>query len=202
LKKPELDPDIAAYIDRLVDQRVSARIDEVLARKKFTKQLHLRENITRSRLRESLYVGPRDRVIVDRGAVVKSIMFNTSSGRIVIEKDALVAHFVCLLTGIHDVATLGPERRAAVPIDGRDIVIREGAWIATAAIIIGPCEIGEHAVVGAGAVVTRDVAPYTLVAGNPAEPLGTVGPEGERPERANGRRRAPAPDGTSATDRG
>jgi acetyltransferase-like isoleucine patch superfamily enzyme len=200
LKKPELDPDIAAYIDRLVDERVSARLDEVLAGKKFRK--NLREQVTRSRLREWLYVGPRDRVTVDRTAVVKSVMFNTSSGRIVIEKDVLIPHFVCLLTGIHDVASLGPERKATVPDDGRDIVIREGAWVATGAIIIGPCVIGKHAVVGAGSVVTRDVAPYTLVAGNPAEPVGTVGPEGQRPERTTGRRRAPVADGTSAADRG
>jgi acetyltransferase-like isoleucine patch superfamily enzyme len=188
---PELDPDIAAYIDRVVDERVTARIDEVLGGKRFRKQLNLRERITRSRLHESLYVGPRDRVTVDPTAVVKSVMFNTSSGRIVVEKDVLIAHYVCLLTGVHDVERLGDERKTGVPIDGRDIVVREGAWLATAAIIVGPCEIGEHAVVGAGAVVTRDVEPYTLVAGNPAKPVGTVGPEGERPERANGRRRAP-----------
>ena len=199
MKQPELDPDIAAHIERLVDQRVDARIDEVVAGKRFKKQLKLREQVTRSRLREWLYVGPRDRVTVDRTAVVKTVMFNTSSGRIVVEKDALIAHFACLLTGIHDVASLGTERRAEVPDEGRDIVVREGAWIATGAIVIGPCEIGEHAVVGAGAVVTRDVPPYTMVAGNPAQPVGTVGPEGERPERENGRRRGPVPD--EATDR-
>ncbi|MEY2443252.1 MAG: hypothetical protein QOJ46_2678, partial [bacterium] len=44
----------------------------------------------------------------------------------------------------------------------------EGAWIGSGAIVLGPCRIGAHAVVAAGAVVTEDVAPETLVAGVPA----------------------------------
>jgi acetyltransferase-like isoleucine patch superfamily enzyme len=188
LKRPDLDPEIAAYVDWLVDQRVKDRVDDFLAGKRFKKQLNLRERVTRSRMRESLYVGPRERVKIDRSAVVKSVMFNTSSGRVVVEKDAILNHFACFLTGTHDVSALGPERREAVPIKGRDILIREGAWVATAAIIIGPCVIGEHAVVAAGSVVTRDVPPYTLVAGNPAKTVRAVGPNGVASGRTNGRR--------------
>ena len=43
------------------------------------------------------------------------------------------------------------------------------AFVGTGAIILPGVTIGEHAVVGAGAVVTRSVAPYTVVAGVPAE---------------------------------
>ena len=53
-----------------------------------------------------------------------------------------------------------------------------------AAIIIGPCVIGEHAVVGAGSVVTRDVEPYTLVAGNPAQPPTTPPPSARHSGKA------------------
>jgi acetyltransferase-like isoleucine patch superfamily enzyme len=35
-------------------------------------------------------------------------------------------------------------------------------------LVLGPCRIGEHAVVAAGSLVTRDVASYTVVAGRPA----------------------------------
>ena len=39
--------------------------------------------------------------------------------------------------------------------------------------------VGEYAMVAAGAVVTKDVAPHQLVAGNPARPLGWVNRDGE-----------------------
>ena len=46
--------------------------------------------------------------------------------------------------------------------------VRRGASVGTGAVILGGVEIGERAIVGAGAVVTRDVPPDTTVAGNPA----------------------------------
>ncbi|MFD7455361.1 CatB-related O-acetyltransferase [Kitasatospora sp. NPDC059827] len=54
-----------------------------------------------------------------------------------------------------------------------DTVIGDGAWIGMRAMIMPGVAIGEGAVVGAQAVVTRDVAPYTVVAGSPAVPVGT-----------------------------
>jgi UDP-2-acetamido-3-amino-2,3-dideoxy-glucuronate N-acetyltransferase len=40
--------------------------------------------------------------------------------------------------------------------------------------------VGEYAMIGAGAVVTRDVAPYALVVGNPARVIGSVDRDGNR----------------------
>ena len=48
--------------------------------------------------------------------------------------------------------------------------VEQGAWVGSGAILLGPCRIGAHAVVAAGAVVTGDVAPETVVAGVPARP--------------------------------
>ena len=50
----------------------------------------------------------------------------------------------------------------------KPIRIGRGAWLGARVIILKGVTVGEGAVVGAGSVVTRDVAPYTLVAGNPA----------------------------------
>jgi acetyltransferase-like isoleucine patch superfamily enzyme len=50
-------------------------------------------------------------------------------------------------------------------------VIERGASIGSGATILGGVRIGEQALVGAGAVVTRDVAAGETVAGNPARPL-------------------------------
>lgn len=48
------------------------------------------------------------------------------------------------------------------------VVIQDKAWIGFNAIILKGVTIGEGAVVGAGSVVSRDVPPFTIVAGNPA----------------------------------
>ncbi len=54
------------------------------------------------------------------------------------------------------------------------ILVKRGASIGSNATIVAPVTIGEGALVGAGAVVTRDVPPYTKVAGVPARPCGKV----------------------------
>lgn len=52
-----------------------------------------------------------------------------------------------------------------------DTRICDGAWIGMRAMIMPGVTIGEGAVVASGAIVTKDVAPYTIVAGNPASPI-------------------------------
>lgn len=54
------------------------------------------------------------------------------------------------------------------PHVSKAIVIEDDVWIGAAAIILSGVTIGRKSVVAAGAIVTRDVPPYTLVAGNPA----------------------------------
>lgn len=52
------------------------------------------------------------------------------------------------------------------------VVVGDHAWIGTRALILPGVELGEGAVVGAGSVVTRSCAPYAIVAGVPAKPIG------------------------------
>lgn len=53
-------------------------------------------------------------------------------------------------------------------------LVKYGASIGAGSVIICGITIGEFALIGAGSVVTKDVAPYTLVFGNPARPQGYV----------------------------
>lgn len=57
------------------------------------------------------------------------------------------------------------------------IIIEEDVWIGANCVITPDVRIGRGAVVGAGAVVTRDVEPFCVVGGVPARPIGTRGPE-------------------------
>ena len=48
------------------------------------------------------------------------------------------------------------------------VAIEDDVWIGSSVVILKGVTIGEGAIVGAGSVVTKDVPPYTIVAGNPA----------------------------------
>jgi galactoside O-acetyltransferase len=49
------------------------------------------------------------------------------------------------------------------------VEIERGAWLGTQCIVLKGVTVGEEAVVGAGSVVTKDVPPGSVVAGNPAK---------------------------------
>jgi acetyltransferase-like isoleucine patch superfamily enzyme len=58
--------------------------------------------------------------------------------------------------------------------DVRPITIHDNVWIGRRATILPGVTIGEGSIVSAGAIVMSDVAPYTIVAGNPARKIGNV----------------------------
>jgi acetyltransferase-like isoleucine patch superfamily enzyme len=62
-------------------------------------------------------------------------------------------------------------------VKGGPVVIGDRAYIATRAILLPGVSIGEGAVVAAGAVVTKDVQPFTIVGGVPATKIGNRNPE-------------------------
>jgi maltose O-acetyltransferase len=65
-----------------------------------------------------------------------------------------------------------PQVRTAGLENGKPVHIGANVWIGGGALILPGVTVGDDAIIGAGAVVTRDVAAGTTVAGNPARPLG------------------------------
>lgn len=84
----------------------------------------------------------------------------------VLNGDAGHNHGVLCSTYQWDTVQRRRDRRSAITI-GNDV------WIGQDAMILGGVTIGDGAIVGAGSLVTRDVAPYTIVAGNPANVIRT-----------------------------
>jgi len=80
-----------------------------------------------------------------------------------------IANNVILGTGTHSIDVFG--ERSAGKGYSKSIIVRNGAWIGMGAIVLPGVTIGEKAVVGAGSVVTKDVSPCTIVAGNPARKI-------------------------------
>lgn len=83
-------------------------------------------------------------------------------GGVELGQHVVISQDAYLCGGTHDYTDL------SYPLIRKPIVIRDHAWIAAGAFIGPGVTIGEGAVVGARAVVTKDVEPWTVVAGNPA----------------------------------
>lgn len=89
-----------------------------------------------------------------------------SSGAITIGNDCLVGPNVQIYAVGHDV---NPTSRLSKRNLASPIVIGNNVWIGGGAIILPGVSIGDNAVIAAGAVVTKNIAANTLVAGNPAK---------------------------------
>ncbi|WP_345689511.1 acyltransferase [Novipirellula caenicola] len=102
-----------------------------------------------------------DRNVINFGCLLDGRKFNIVTG-----SDVSIGPEATVLTLGHDPHSPTFEDR------GGDVIIGDRVWIGFRAIVLPGVTIGEGAVVAAGAVVTRNVEPFTIVAGVPAKPMG------------------------------
>ena len=130
-------------------------------------------------------VGSSGRLVVGEKVALGNTLINVSSGSVYIGDFVIFGSNVMLLTGRHlfidgeraglsEVVSGGSwgGGESEVPGSGYDISIGKGSWIASGAIISGGVTIGCNSLVCAGAVVTRNVLDYEIVAGVPAKKIG------------------------------
>ncbi|GFO55346.1 N-acetyltransferase [Geomonas sp. Red276] len=100
-----------------------------------------------------------------------------------IEDNVFIGHNVTFINDIYPRATTA-DGTLQTESDWRvgKTLVKEGASIGSSATLLCGITIGEGAIVGAGSVVTKDVPPYCVVAGNPARILRTIDKE-SRDER-------------------
>ncbi len=75
---------------------------------------------------------------------------------------------------------INPRSAVARKNEYKPTILRRGASVGANATIVCGNEIGEYALIGAGAVITKPVLPYALVVGNPARQIGWVSEYGHR----------------------
>lgn len=112
---------------------------------------------------ENIYLG--DHVYLNYLCVI------LDCNRVRIGNHVMIGPNVQIYTAAHD---LNAQARIQGWEVAKPITIDDNVWIGGAAILLPGVSIGRNAVVGAGAVVTRDVAPNTVVAGNPARVIREV----------------------------
>lgn len=102
-----------------------------------------------------------NKVKIGKNVVIMPGCLMMSAGGIAIEDEAMIAANVQLISNNHDL-----DNRWIITC--KPVRICRRAWIGAGATILAGVTVGENSVVGAGSVVTHDVEPNTIVAGNPA----------------------------------
>jgi len=88
---------------------------------------------------------------------------------VTIENDVLTAPYVHIMDANHNFFTDRPVKDADAlwGLVSEPVVVGSHAWLGSRVIVLAGVTIGEHAVIGAGAVVTKDMPPYAVAAGVP-----------------------------------
>lgn len=115
--------------------------------------------------RRCRFYNPSGVTIGAHTVINREVLVDGRSG-LTIGSNVSISEGVVILTLEHDPNSPTFENR------GAPVTIHDRAFIGTQAMILPGVTIGEGAIVAARAVVTRDVAPYAIVAGVPARPIG------------------------------
>ena len=151
------------YVDKYC--RIHASNAEIIIGKnnRIMKGAYIRSYVSNARKGEGIVTGLECWIGVN--ATVDS-----GQGGLTIGNHVIIGPNAVIITGNHD---YGRTDLSAVDQEyyGKPIQIGDNVWIGANAVVLGGTTIGEHSVVAAGAVVSSDVAPYTVVGGVPARKI-------------------------------
>lgn len=101
---------------------------------------------------------------IGRNVFINSGCRFQDQGGIEIGDESLIGHNVVIATINHD---FDPDNRGTMYL--KPVILKERTWIGANVTLLPGVTIGENSIVAAGSVVTKDVPPNTIVAGNPAK---------------------------------
>lgn len=118
---------------------------------------------------DSCVFGHPENIILEDNVYIGENTKIYAQGKVVIKSGAILADTVDIRTANH---YYDGEDLNYIPFDEKvmikPVTIDENVWIASHVLILPGVHIGEGAVVAAGSVVTKDIEPYAVAAGNPA----------------------------------
>jgi acetyltransferase-like isoleucine patch superfamily enzyme len=118
---------------------------------------------------------PHAFIKVGRGTFIGESVVIRGQGGVTIGEHVLIAPQAKILAVNHNYTDV-TQPVMDQGITGRGIVIDDGAWIGAGAAILDGVRVGKGAVIGANAVVTKDIPPYTVAVGVPAKVVQYLAP--------------------------
>jgi len=130
---------------------------------------------------------PNAEIVIGSNTSIGGETLLASVRSIIVEDDVLIS-YQCIITDSdnhsisysrrkHDLHEWMAGRHDWSKVKTAPVRICRGAWLGARTIVTKGVTIGEGAVCGMASVVTKDVAPYTVVAGNPARVIRELGPD-------------------------
>ena len=110
-------------------------------------------------------------ISIGNHSMINRFCFLDGRGGLEIGHNVNISHFTLIQTLSHDHQSPKFEDTA------KSVKIGDHAWLGARCLVLPGVTIGEGAVVGAGAVVSKDVPPFSVVAGVPAKVIGTRNPD-------------------------
>lgn len=111
-------------------------------------------------------------ITIGNNTIINQHCLLDGRGGLRIGNNVNISSHTLLIPGTHDIQSSSDFTGTAHPI-----IIEDYVWLCTRCTILAGVTIGCGAVVAAGAVVTKSVMPYSVVAGVPARPIGTRNPD-------------------------
>lgn len=115
-----------------------------------------------------------DPITIGKGCVINEHTYFNATAPITIGHYCGIGFHTKLITANHVIEYPADQFRPIDPAKCKPIVIEDHVWIGAASIIYPGVTIGKGAIVAAGSVVIKDVAPHTIVSGSPAKQLKTI----------------------------
>ncbi|MDD4736885.1 MAG: acyltransferase [Kiritimatiellae bacterium] len=166
---------VDSFPDLMIDPGAELVIgDNVILRKDVELRAHMKSRVA---IKSDVRIDRGVRILATNGALIQIDegarigLYSVLNGGddIHIGDHALVSGFVYLQTSMHK-----HEPNALIQQQGFDhapVTLGKGVWLGAHVVVLPGCEVGEGAVVGSNAVVTRSIAAGLIAAGIPAQPL-------------------------------
>jgi acetyltransferase-like isoleucine patch superfamily enzyme len=121
----------------------------------------------------------KPKVIIGDGTSAQFYFHCGAAESITIGKDVLIAGRVYITDHDHEFDNADIPPRYGRKLYAKPVVIEDGVWIGEGAVILKGVRVGERAVIGANAVVTKDIPPFSIAGGVPARVIKKIELKGQ-----------------------
>lgn len=128
----------------------------------------------------------KPQIIIGEGFNATRSLTIQCANRICIGKNVLCASDVFIIDYNHGIDPNSHSYKDNELVISSGVTIGDGVWLGNGTIIMPGVTVGNKAIIGAGSVVTKNVAPYTIVAGNPAREIKKYNSTTEKWEKVSG----------------
>jgi acetyltransferase-like isoleucine patch superfamily enzyme len=106
-------------------------------------------------------------LVIEDGCSIGAHAFIHAKRKVYLHRNVILAPRVYIADHHYDYRDPGRPVMHQAPAEGRDVVIEEDCFLGIGSCVMKGVVVGKHSVIGANAVVTSDVPPYSIVVGNP-----------------------------------